>query len=218
VPEGEGRYTLIVGAEAWPFPIPIVRSGDQWHFDGPAGVEELRNRIVGANELNAIAAMDVYVSAQREYALADRNGDGVLEYAMRVISTPGTRDGLYWDADAKSADALMSPLDLLKKLADAMLGERTEGSPFFGYYFRLLYAQGPNAAAGAYDYRINGHLLGGFAMLAWPAEYGETGVMSFMINQDHVVYESDLGQGTAKIVESMTSFDPGKGWVAVSGD
>ena len=213
IPRGENGYTLVVGAEAWPFSVPIVQSGKLWRFDGAAGVEELHNRIVGANELNAIAALDAIAFAQREYALEDHDGDGVLEYAMRVYSTPGQRDGLYWEgADAAEAPA---PLDLLKTLADAVLGERSEGSPFLGYYFRMLYSQGPNAAAGAYDYRINGHMVAGFAMIAWPAQYGETGVMTFMLNQDHVILQNDLGENTAEIVGSIASFDPTPDWSAV---
>jgi Protein of unknown function (DUF2950) len=216
VPQGGDRYTLVVGADAWPLPIPIVRAGRVWHFDGAAGAEEMRNRIVGANELNAIAVLDAIAIAQREYALDDHDGDGVLEYAMRVISTPGQQDGLYWDIDTDDADAVLpAPLDLLKTVADAVLGEREVGAPFLGYYFRMLYSQGPNAPAGAYEYRINGHMVGGFAMIAWPAQYGETGVMTFMLNQDHVVYERDLGEDTAATVGSIATFDPAEGWTPV---
>lgn len=211
------RQILIVGAMAWPFPIPLVHSGDQWYFDGAAGVEELRNRIVGANELNAIALLDVYAEAQRQYSLVDNDGDGVLEFAARLISKPGAKDGLYWEYDEGDMEP-PSPLDLLKKLADATVGDRPEGSPFLGYYFRILYSQGEHAKAGAYDYSINGHLLGGFAMLAWPAHYGETGVMSFMVNQDHIIYQSDLGDSTAEQVEKIISFDPGEGWSPVNND
>ena len=213
MPQGEDRYTLFVGAYAWPFPIPIVRSGSRWRFDGAAGVEELRNRMVGANELNAIAVLDTIATAQREYFLTDHDGDGALEYAQRVMSTPGQQDGLYWEIDADAPDP--APLDLLKRVSDAVLGERTEGSPFLGYYFRMLYSQGSSAAAGAFDYRINGHMVAGFALVAWPAQYGETGVMTFILNQDHVVYERDLGDDTAEIVGSISSFDPQEGWLAV---
>lgn len=213
--EGD-RHLLVVGAMAWPFPIPLVESGGEWRFDGALGVEELRNRIVGANELNAIAALDVFAEAQRRYALEDRDGDGVLEFAARVISTPGARDGLYWEPEGDQ-DA-PSPLEVLKRLSDAVLGEREEGAPFLGYYFRLLHGQGENAAAGAFDYDVNGHRLGGFAMLAWPAEYGETGMMSFLINQNHVVYEMDLGDESAAVAESIELFDPEPGWSAVADD
>jgi len=212
---GDDRYTLVVGSMAWPFPIPIVQVEGSWQFDGAAGVEELRNRIVGANELNAISLVDVFAAAQRQYSQADHDGDGVLEFAQRVVSTPGTRDGLYWETDTESAMESPSPLDLLKKLSNALMGEREQSEPFLGYRFRILYAQGENAKAGAYDYLINGHLLAGYAMLAWPADYGETGVMSFIVNQDRVIYQSDLGDGTAEIAPAITRFDPGPGWTVV---
>jgi hypothetical protein len=215
-PAGENRYTLVIGAYAWPFAIPLVRSGSRWHFDGVAGVEELRNRIVGANEVNAIAVLDTIALAQREYALEDHDGDGVLEYAMRIISTPGQQDGLYWEIEDEDPDAVPAPLDLLKFVADAILGERVEGTPFLGYYFRMLYSQGSNAPAGSFEYRVNGHMVHGFAMIAWPAQYDETGVMTFIVNQDHVIYERDLGEGTAAIVGSIASFDPGDGWRPVA--
>lgn len=210
----QDHYTLFVGADAWPFSMPIVRSGRVWRFDGAAGVEEMRNRMVGANELNAIAVLDTISAAQREYELVDHDGDGVLEFASRVLSTPGQRDGLYWDVSPDDPFDI-APLDLLKTVADAVLGERPEGSPFLGYYFRMLYAQGANAPAGAYEYRINGHMVGGFALVAWPAQYGETGVMTFIVNQDHVIYERDLGAGTPAAVGAISVFDPGDGWVPV---
>jgi hypothetical protein len=211
----QDSYTLFVGADAWPFSMPIVRSGRAWRFDGAAGVEEMRNRMVGANELNAIAVLDTIAVAQREYELMDHDGDGALEFASRVLSTPGQRDGLYWEYSADEPFNV-APLELLKTVADAVLGERPEGSPFLGYYFRMLYAQGANAPAGAYEYRVNGHMVGGFAMVAWPATYGETGIMSFIVNQDHVIYERDLGAGTAAAVGAISAFDPGEGWVPVA--
>ena len=212
--QGPDRYTLYVGADGWPFSIPIVRAGRAWRFDGAAGAEEMRNRVIGANELNAIAVLDTIAAAQREYALVDQDGDGVLEYAPRVLSTPGQRDGLYWEPTADDPFEL-APLDLLKTVADAVLGERADGSPFLGYYFRMLYAQGANAPAGAYEYRINGHMVAGFALIAWPAQYGETGFMTFIVNQDHVIYERDLGDATAATVGSISAFDPAEGWMPV---
>jgi hypothetical protein len=215
VSHGDGRYTLVVGSMAWPFPIPLVHAQGSWQFDGAAGIEELRNRIVGANELNAIALLDIYAAAQQQYSQADHDGDGVLEFAQQVVSTAGTRDGLYWEADTGNSMEQASPLDLLKNLSDALMGEREPGDSFLGYHFRILYGQGPHAKAGAYDYLINGHLLGGYAMLAWPADYGETGVMSFMVNQDRVIYQADLGEETAEIAAGISRFDPGPGWLAV---
>jgi hypothetical protein len=212
--QGPDRYTLYVGSDGWPFSMPIVRSGRTWRFDGAAGVEEMRNRVIGANELNAIAILDTIAVAEREYSLADHDGDGVLEFAPRVLSTPGQRDGLYWEPSADDPFEI-APLDLLKTVADAVLGERAAGAPFLGYYFRMLYAQGSNAPAGAYEYRINGHMVAGFALVAWPAQYGETGFKTFIVNQDHVIYERDLGEGTAAAVGAISMFDPGEGWAAV---
>lgn len=213
---GDGRFTLVVGSMAWPFPIPIVHSEGAWQFDGAAGVEELRNRIVGANELNAIALLDVFAAAQQQYSQLDHDGDGVLEFAQRVVSTNGNRDGLYWEADSDDEMEQASPLNLLKNLSDALMGEREPGKSFLGYHFRVLFAQGDHAKAGAYDYLINGHLLGGYAMLAWPADYGETGVMSFMVNQDRLIYQRDLGDETAEVAARITRFDPQPGWTVVS--
>jgi len=214
--ETPDRYSLVVGAVGWPFPIPIVRVGDLWQFDGKAGVEELRNRLVGANELNAIAVMDAYAEAQRKYALDDHDGDGVLEYAQRVGSTPGTHDGLYWPVDGDDPDAEISPLGPLKELADAVFGgDVHKGDPFLGYRFRILNAQGSHGKAGAYDYRVHGHMVGGFAMVAWPANYGDTGVMTFVVNRDGVIYQRDLGETTEKDVEKIKKFDPDDRWSPV---
>jgi len=212
---GKDKRVLYVGSEGWPFPIPIVRKGSGWAFDGKAGIEELRNRLVGANELNAVAALDYYVTAQRTYAADDTDSDGVVEYAQRFASQPGKRDGLYWE-DPEDEDGLRSPLGPLLGLAELAMGaERTAGEPFLGYRFRILTGQGAAAKAGAYDYLVNGHMVGGFAAVAWPAEYGETGVMTFVINQDGVIYERDLGAKTADAAAAMTKFDPGEGWAAV---
>ncbi len=156
-----------------------------------------------------------YPIGEDRYTLADHDGDGVSEFAQNLVSSPGTRDGLYWEPEEGGDAAEESPLDPLKRLSEALLGEHVPGTPFLGYRFRMLSAQGPNAAADAYDYLINGHHLGGFAILAWPAAYGETGVMSFMVNQDRVIYENDLGEDTAERVEAIDTFDPGAGWKAV---
>jgi hypothetical protein len=213
--EADDRYVLIIGAMGWPFPIPIVGVGERWQFDGEAGVEELRNRLVGANELNAIALLDAYVGAQQSYALDDYDGDGVVEYAQRVASSPGARDGLYWDVADDDPDAVESPLADLKAFADAVLGERSEGEPLLGYHFRVLVGQGPHASAGAYDYVVNGHMVGGFAMIAWPADYGDTGIMTFIVNRDGIVYQRDFGEDTATHAAVITTFDPDEDWTVV---
>jgi hypothetical protein len=202
---------LLIGDKAWPLPIPIVRTGDRWRFATEEGREEIVNRRIGGNERNAIYVLRAYVDAQREYASADRDGDGVLQYARKLGSTPGKRDGLYWPADiAKGEDP--SPFGPLVAEAGAYMKGRAAGEPYRGYYFRILSGQGKSAPGGAYGYVINGRMLAGFAMVAYPAEYGETGVMSFIVNQNGKVYEKDLGRETVKLGSTMTSFDPGKGW------
>ena len=212
---GTDKRVLHVGSEGWPFPIPIVKKGNRWQFDGAAGVEELRNRIVGANELNAIATLDAYSVGQRLYGLDDHDGDGVLEYAQRLESTAGTHDGLYWESDVEDPDAVHSPLGPLVALAELALGEREPGDPFLGYNFRILTSQGAGAKAGAYDYLVNGHMVGGYAAVAWPADYGETGVKTFLVNQDGMVYEKDLGDDTPTAVAAIKRFDIGEGWAVV---
>jgi hypothetical protein len=213
---GEGdRRTLIVGAEGFVFPFPLVKRGGRWAFDGEAGVEELRNRYVGANEINAVSVLDIIVAAQLEYFVDDRDGDGVVEYATRIVSTPGQRDGLYWAADPDDPDAVESPLQPLADLAEVIMGKRGADEPFLGYHYHLLGSQDAAAKGGAWDYAINGHQVAGFAAIAWPAVYGDTGVKTFIINQDGVIYETDLGPDTEAKAAAITRFDPGTGWVEV---
>jgi hypothetical protein len=209
------QRTLVVGAEGVSFAFPLVKSGSRWSFDGKAGVEELRNRYVGANEINAVSVLDIIAAAQLEYLLDDHDGDGVIEYADRIVSTPGTRDGLYWAPDPDDPDADASPLALLAALAELMVGKRGAGEPFLGYHYHALAGQGAAAKGGAWDYAIHGHPVAGFAAIAWPAVYGDTGVMTFVINQDGVIYEADLGPDTEAKAAAVKQFDPGTGWVAV---
>ena len=214
---GEGdRRTLVVGAEGFPFPFPLVKRGGRWAFDGKAGVEELRNRYVGANEINAVSVLDIIAAAQLEYLAADQDGDGVVEYAPRIVSTPGNRDGLYWVTDPDDPDATESPLALLAALAEVLVGKRGEGEPFLGYHYHPLDGQGAAAKGGAWDYTINGHQVAGFGAIAWPGVYGDTGVKTFVINQDGVIYEADLGPESEAKAAAITKFDPGEGWVAVN--
>ena len=215
--DGDDRRTLIVGAQGWPFPIPIVRTGGSWIFDGKAGVEELRNRLVGANEINAISVLAYYVTAQREYADDDMDGDGAVEYAQKLASSPGKHDGLYWE-DPDDPDGVKSPLGPLVAIAEAAVGEHKQGEPFLGYRYRILTGQGAAAKAGAFDYVINGHMVAGFAAIAWPAAYGDSGVMSFIVNQDGLIYQRDLGQDTENAVAKITKFDPGDSWTVVDDD
>ena len=206
---------LELGTNAWPFPVPLVAQDGRWHFDTAAGTEELLNRRIGKNELAVLEAMRAYVDAQREYASRDRDGDAVLEYAQRLASSPGTKDGLYWPPDL---DGEISPLGPL--VADAQVegyamqgkGDTGEREPFHGYYFKILTRQGKHAPGGKYDYVINGNMIGGFALVAWPAEYGQSGIMTFIVNQQGRVYQSDLGSKTAKTAAKMKDYDPDDTW------
>jgi hypothetical protein len=209
------KIQLDLGADAWPMPIPLINGGGQWFFDTAAGKEEILNRRVGMNELAAIRVCHAYAEAQREYAGKDRNGDEVLEYAQHLRSTPGTHDGLYWHAEA---DEEISPLGPL--IAEARgEGYRAENkimtgnqTAYRGYFFKILTRQGRHAPGGKYDYIINGHMIGGFALVAWPAEWGNTGVMTFIVNQQDKVYQKNLGAKTVRIAPAMTTYDPDSSW------
>lgn len=210
------KATLYVGEEDWPFAIPVVKVGEQWRFDTVAGQDELLARRIGRNELSVIQVCLAYVDAQREYALQDRNGDGLLAYARKFKSTPGSFDGLYWET--KEGDAL-SPLGPQVAAAQAegyAASQSGKPLPFHGYHFRILEAQGPNAAGGAYEYVANGEMLGGFALVAYPATYGNSGVMTFIVNHDGVVYQKDLGKKTGKIARAMKAFDTDGTWTKVA--
>jgi hypothetical protein len=208
------RRVLVIGDQAWPVPIPIVRAGDRWRFATEEGREELINRRIGGNERNAIYALRAYVDAQRAYAAVDRDGDGVLQYAQKLASAPGRQDGLYWPADAAKGEE-PSPLGPLIAESVAYLEGRKTGDPYRGYHFRILTRQGQHAPGGAYSYVINGRMIAGFAMVAYPAEYGRSGVMSFLVSHNGKVYEKDLGEQSAQIGARMTAFDPGAGWKEV---
>jgi hypothetical protein len=211
--ETDKKLTLIVGNHDWPYPVPIVKKGETWIFDTTSGKEELLNRRIGRNELNTIQTCLAIVDAQREYALKDRDSDKLLEYAKKFWSTPGKKDGLYWEAKEGEPH---SPLgELAAKAVREGYTPRKPGEkaqPYHGYYFRILKAQGKNAPGGAYDYVVKGSMIGGFALVAYPAEYGTSGVMTFIVNHDGVVYQKDLGNETAKIASAMTKFDPDKTW------
>jgi hypothetical protein len=208
------RRVLVIGDQAWPVPIPIVRAGDRWRFATEEGADEIVNRRIGGNERNAIYALRAYVDAQRAYAAVDRDGDGVLQYAQRLASTPGKHDGLYWPADAAKGEE-PSPLGPLIAESAAYLEGHKAGDPYRGYHFRILPRQGNGAPGGAYSYVINGRMIAGFAMVAFPAAYGESGVMSFIVSHNGKVYEKDLGKQSAQIGAKMTSFDPAAGWKEV---
>jgi len=209
---GAGRMILVVGTRKWPFPIPLVKSAQGWYFDTAAGIEEILNRRIGRNELNAIAVCRFYVDAQRQYASRDRSGTSILEYARRFESTPGKKDGLYWPA--KDGEE-MSPIGPLFTGASEYRDSRKQGEPYYGYYFKILERQGPGVPGGAFNYVINGHMLAGFALVAWPADYGTSGVMTFVVNQWGHVYQKDLGRDTSRLARSMTGYNPDTTWKRV---
>jgi hypothetical protein len=210
------KAVLSVGADDWPFPIPVVKRGDAWYFDTKAGKDEIFNRRIGRNELNVIDSLHAFVDAQREYASKDRDGNGVLEFAQKFMSSQSKHDGLYWNAK-EGQDA--SPLGPFVAKASAIgyeaKGRREKPAPFHGYYFKVLKAQGPHATGGAYDYVVNGKMLLGFAFLAYPAKYGASGIMTFIVNQEGVVYQKDLGKNTAKAAKAIKTYDPDKTWKKV---
>ena len=212
VNEGGRKAILVVGKNEWPLPIPLVKEGEQWFFNTQVGKGEILNRRIGKNELNAIKVCLAYVDAQGEYALKDRDGDKVREYAQRFVSTPGKHDGLYWQAKEGEVPSPMGPL--AAKAADEGY-TRINLAPYHGYYYKILKAQGGHAPGGAYSYVVNGKMFGGFALVACPAEYGNSGVMTFVANQDGVVYQKDLGKGTEKIVGAMTRYNPDQTWQKV---
>lgn len=211
-----GSFELVVGELEWPFPIPLVETPAGWVFDAEEGRAEMLARRVGRNELNAIEVCLAVVDAQRDYAAIDHDGDGLLEFAPRFRSTAGARDGLFWPT---TEDEEPSPLGAFAAAAASEgyeLGtESDEPRPYHGYHYRMLAGQGANAPGGAYDYVVRDSMVGGFAVLAYPARYGSSGVMSFLVNHDGVVHESDLGPETERAAEELERFDPGEGWSSV---
>lgn len=207
---GDNSATLVVGASDFPFPIPIVRKSDKWAFDTTAGRNEILYRRIGRNELDAIQTSLAIVDAQNEYADLSRTSTGASTYAQRILSQPGKKDGLYWPA---------SQGDNASPLGELVAGATAEGyragarpTPYHGYYFRILKKQGPDAPGGALDYVVDGKMIGGFALVAYPAEYRNSGVMTFIVNHTGQVFQKDLGPRTARIATSMTAYNPDKTW------
>ena len=211
---GPDRRTLLIGDDAWPVPIPLVREQGAWRFATELGEDEIINRRIGANEREAIIVLRAYLDAQRQYASRDRNGDEVLEYAQKLGSTAGRHDGLYWPADeAKGEEA--SPFGpLIAASADYLKGHQA-GDAFHGYHFRILTRQGKSAPGGAFSYVINGRMIAGFALIAYPAQYGESGVMSFIVSNNGKIYQKDLGAATAKAAARIREFNPDASWKAI---
>lgn len=218
ISESDSNATLAIGTDAWPFPIPLIEQGGHWFFDSAAGSQEILARRVGMNELGAISVCNAYVEAQREYAAEDRLGDGVLAYAQYLHSTPGTHDGLFWPAQPGES---LSPLGPLVAQARVEGYHRTatmlndEKAPYHGYYFKILTRQGKHAPGGKYSYLINGRMIAGFALVAWPAEWGNTGVMTFIVNQQGKVFQKDLGTKTTKVASGLMTYDPDDTWSPV---
>jgi len=209
------QRVLVIGDQAWPFPIPLVRVGDRWRFATELGADELANRRIGANERNAIYVLRAYVDAQQAYAASDRDGDGVRQYAMKLASSAGKRDGLYWPSDAAKGEE-DSPFGPLVAESEPYRAGHKAGDPYRGYHFKILTRQGKAAPGGDYSYVINGRMIAGFAMVAYPAAWDQSGVMTFIVNQNGKVYQKDLGKNSAAIGAKMTSFDPGAGWKEVT--
>ena len=208
-PDGADRAILVLGREGWPMPIPVVKGEQGWSFDTAAGIEEINDRRIGRNELSAIDVATFYPEAQAEYASRDRDGDEVLEYATRLISSPGKQDGLYWPEEAGADSSPFGPL--VAEAAD-YAAYRKAGEPYHGYFFKILTRQGANPPGGKYDYVINGNMIAGYALVAWPADYGNSGIMTFVVNQRGVVYEKDLGADTAKLAADMKEYNPDSTW------
>jgi len=202
---------LVIGPDAWPFPIPLVRSGADWRFYTAAGLEEILNRRIGRNELNAIRVCRFYLPAQRQYASKIRDGSGVRKFAQRLVSTAGTQDGLYWDpAVANGEESPFGP-----HVAEFLKSGRKPGEPYYGYFFRILTRQGRHVPGGRHNYVINGNMIAGFAMVAFPAEYGNTGIMTFLVSHHGKVFQKDLGPRTVEIAKVMREYNPDATWTEV---
>jgi hypothetical protein len=219
IKENDSKVNLHIGNENWPFPVPIVKYNDKWFFDTEAGKEEVLNRRIGEDELTATLVCRTYVKAQREYVLKDWDGDGIFAYAQKLRSDAGKRNGLFWRSSRGEA---LSPLGELvaqawhegyKKNRKAF--KENEPSPFHGYYFKILTGQGKNVPGGGYNYIVNGNMVGGFALVAFPSNWGKSGVMTFVVNQQGKVYEKNLGPDTEKIVQKMKLYNPDKTWKSV---
>jgi hypothetical protein len=215
IKKSDTSFTLEMGADNWPFPLPLVKKDGKWSFDTDAGKQEILCRRIGRDEIGAMRVCRAYVAAQREYASEDRMGDGVLAYAQLLHSTVGKHDGLFW---ASKPGETLSPLGPLITEAHAAGYHRTgpmlnnEQAPYHGYYFKILTSQGKSAPCGAYDYIINDHLIAGFALIAWPAEWGKTGVMTFVVNQQCRIYQKNFGPSSFEEAQAITAYAPNSTW------
>ncbi len=210
------QATLHVGQADWAFPIPLIKTGEGWQFDADQGREEMLNRRIGRNELSALGVMNGYVEAQFEYANADWDGDGVVEYAQKIRSEPGTFNGLFWEAGPGEPPSPLGPL-IAQARAEGYSGKASadKPSPYHGYYYKILTRQGSQAPGGRYNYVINGHMIAGFGLVAFPAEYGSSGIMTFIVNHQGRIYQKDLGPKTREIAAAMKEFNPDPSWKRV---
>lgn len=214
--EDANKAVLYLGNEDWPFPIPIAKKEGAWQFDTSEGREEILVRRIGRNELSVIQVCLAYVDAQREYALKDRDGDPFLEYAQKFRSDPGKENGLYWKAGEGEEQSPLGPLAAAAQ-KEGYTGKQSGSgpAPYHGYYYRILKGQGNDASGGAYDYMVRGKMIGGFALVAYPARYWSSGIMTFIVNHDGVIYQKDLGKNTEKTALSMKLFNPDTTWKKV---
>jgi DUF2950 family protein len=216
VSEGDQQTVLVIGQDEWPMPIPLVKSSAGWRFDTPQGEKEIITRRIGRNELAAIQVCLAIVDAAHEYATLDVDGDRIPEYTSRFVSTPGKHDGLYWQTKADEPLSPLGPLLAAATREGYTNSATTPLAPYHGYFYRILTKQGKDAPGGARDYSINDHMIGGFAVIAYPARYGVSGIMSFMVNQDEMVYEQNLGKNTTASASKMTTFNPDPSWKQVA--
>ena len=214
-PDGDAKATLLIGDKDWPFPFPLVKGAEGWKFDAKSGADEILNRRIGRNELAAIQVCLAYVDAQREYALTEGNSNGLRKYAMKLVSTGGKHDGLYWPTQEGGPLSPLGPLAAKAKEEGYGKSKNAVNEPYHGYFYRVLNGQGSDAPGGAHQYVVNGKMIGGFALVAYPARWGASAVMTFMVNHEGVVYQKNLGKGSAALALGMTSFNPDSTWSKV---
>lgn len=215
--EGESKAILHFGQQEWPFPIPLIKKGDQWQFDAAQGKEEIINRRIGRNELNTLGVMRGYVEAQFQYASIDRDADEVSEFATKFRSEPGKFDGLYWESEAGQTESPLGPLVAEARAEGYKLKDKKNAmTPYHGYYYKILTRQGAHAPGGKYDYIINGNMIAGFALVAFPAEYGSSGIMTFIVNHQGKIHQKNLGPKTAELALAMKTYDPDSTWEVVN--
>jgi hypothetical protein len=212
--DNPNRATLIVGNDSWPFPVPLIRKNGQWSFDAAHGRVEILARRIGRNELAAIDVCRGYVEAQMQYASKDRNAHGNLEYAQEIVASPGQKHGLYYEGQPEN----LVPKSFAESAAMLLQAQGKKPVPYHGYFFHILKSQGPDAQGGAMDYVVKGEMIGGFALVAWPSDYGVSGVQTFMVSHHGVVYAKDLGPQTAALARQFTRFNPDKSWKPVAGE